>query len=338
MVLCDFARIDVTLCHRPTMRNLDTVEEQMAYIAQYFQQTDYNTTTDYLVLKFNNEQLHCDLNIIDSLEEGADKFSFSVWNVPDDVMFAQDDIILFRYYWQDDSSRYTIYHGQILSISTDRSGADWKTTITGEIIHSNLMYNWSAYRRISLVKYYSDIASIVSSEIGLTLKTHIEEFFDNIPLTEPILTYNKTVGEVLTDVCAQLSTENVKCRWKIINNDLFIYKVNELDHAIFNEAYDIDTLVVKYDDLLEFTSVNDNQVQFKAFGLPAVKAGVVIELNSNGAPDYITWKTDFLIVDEVEHSITADDGYISTVYAHILGTVVESEDEDYNEDYDESEY
>jgi len=329
MVVCDFARLEVTLCHRPDLSNLATVEEQTAYIAQYFQQTNYNATTDYLVLKFNNEQLHCELDIVDSLEEGSDSFKFSVWNVPESVMF--------KYYWTDDNTRFSIYHGQIQDITVDRSNADWKTTVSGEIIHSDLMYNWSGYQVFKKVRYYSDVATMISTELGFNLVTYIEEFYDNIPLKETIITYKKTIGEVLNNVCSQLSTANVKCHWKIINTDLFIFKVSDLDSGMLNDAYAIDTLVINYNDLLEFKEVNYNQIQFKVFGLPTVKAGIIIELNTEYAPDYVTWQTDFLIVDEVEHVINIDDGYISTVYAHILGTVVEEDDSE-DIDYDESEY
>lgn len=230
----DFCKLEVTILHSFT--SFDTLYDKIMNfrsICQYFCAMDTGaidpkqpqdiTSGDYLVeMKFDNTQLDCELKLIDSTTPGANKFTFVVYNMPATTLFAVDDYLLFKYYWESDPTKYLFYHTVIQNIQSKRVGGDLQTTIKGVVVDQDILANWSVYRTSPLLQYTSDIADFIKNELQLDIYSTVNVPEAHIKLPAPIYTYGKTVKQVLDLFCQQMTT--------LIQSDLLLihnYTSNE---------------------------------------------------------------------------------------------------------------
>lgn len=279
-------------------------------------------------LQFDNTQLNCELKVVDSTEDESDKFQFKVWNMPENVTFAVDDYLLFKWYWEADPDNYTCYHGVIKSVKSKRNSADLETTVKGIVVDQDILYATSIYQKYPKLTYYSDVKNFIERELNLEFVSMIPGFSQKTPLPEPILTRGKSVGVIMETVCSQLTRTVLKnansrypndvAKWKFLNGQtILIYRESDLksrNSNILNNHLMITVPEVSYNDVLEFTDNGDNNFTLQVFGLPTVVSGISIHVDATDAPAFVTFESAYYTVDEVEHNITMADGYIMKAY------------------------
>lgn len=331
----DFCKLDVTIIHSlQTFTSMVDKFNNVSQITKYFDLNNSSSTdllsyfrdemrlggdSDLVIqLQFDNTQLDCELNIIDSTEDASDTFVFKVYNLPENTVLYSGDYLLFKFYWESDPEHYTSYHGLIKTVSAKRSSANVLTTAKGQLVNQNILYNWSIYDKYPKLEYYSDIKDFVEQELKFEFVSMIHGFNTNMNLPTPILTRGKSVGDILEDVCSQI-TKNVltndECLWKFVNGQtILLYKRSDLGGRILNEYFKISVPSIKYADLLSYT-ITDGEYIIEVFGLPTVVSGIVVYIDAEDVPDYISAESLYYVVNEVEHKITLSDGYIVKLYA-----------------------
>jgi len=333
----DFCKLEVTVIHSlQTFTSMTDKFNNIFQITKYFNMQN-NSVMDFpeylntslildnnndtvIQLQFDNTQLDCELKIIDSTEDNSDSFVFKVYNLPENTILYADDYLLFKFYWESDPNNYTSYHGLIKTVSAKRSSANILTTVKGQLVHQNILYNWSIYDKYPKLEYYSDIKDFVEQELKFEFISMIHGFTTNMKLPTPILTRGKSVGSILEEVCSQL-TSNVlskdECLWKFVNGQtILLYKRSDLGRRILNERFKIPVPSIKYADLLAYT-ITDGEYTIELFGLPTVVAGIVIYIDAEEVPEYISVESAYYIVNEIEHNITLTSGYNVKIYASI---------------------
>jgi hypothetical protein len=348
MTYLDFCKLEVTVVH--SLINFKSTLEKfrnVSAISKYFESDSGQWTLDpdnsdtVIVLKFDNSQLSCELKAIDSTDDACDNFIFKVWNVPENTIFNIGDYLLFKWYWESDPTRYTVYHGVIKSISVKRNNADLQTSLKGCLVNQDILYNWSIYAKYPKITYYSEVSDFIQNELNFNFTPMIPTFNNKIKLLNPILTRGKSVGEILEQICQQITKDlsvipyNVqmggvfdyptivtseakdKCNWKFINgNTILIYLDSQLNTKLLNELYSIVVPSVNYNDLIEYTNNGDN-FTIQVFGIPTLKSGIVFYIDTTGVPNYVTTKSAYYLVTEIEHNITISDGYVTKVYCKL---------------------
>jgi len=334
----DFCKLEVIVIHSlQTFTSKATKFQNVAQISQYFKlynsdSTDifkyFNTGMQYgsdvnmvIQVQFDNTQLNCELKIVDSAEDASDTFTFKVWNLPENTILAEGDYLLFKYYWEADPSNYISYHGIITTLTSKRTSANLQTTVKGQLVDQNILYNWSVYDKYPKLNYYSDIKDFIEQELQFKLVSRIQGFEDKTKLPTPILTRSKSVGDILNDVCDQITKTKLTgdtCHWKFVNGqDIWLYKHSDLGSRILNEYLKMTVPSVKYNDLLEYT-LNDDGVIIQVFGIPTLVAGVVFYIDAEEVPEgHATIASAYYMVNEVEHNITVSDGYVTKIYASL---------------------
>lgn len=332
MVELTFGKLEVATYHSfLNTGNMDEAWENYKTLSKVFKgDVDLKTGFGYcdpddngpaINVNFDNTDLHCELVTVDSLDANSDSFKFTVWNIPEETIFYLNDVITFKYYWESDPSRFSIYHGRVEFTKAERSGGDVKTVIQGKLIHQNILYHWSAFKVYKKIQYYSELKDVLFTELGLVLNSSVGELGRRISLENPILTHRTTIGEIIDQICEELGVE-----WRLINhNEVLIYTREELELQLLNERYDVEVLTIDYNDILDLSVADDAQFKFKMYGLPMIKPGTVIIINTDNTPDFVTLETTSYVIDEVESTITLRDGFMTTCYIHKVG--VEDDDE-----------
>ena len=335
----DFCKLEVTIIHslQPFTSMVDKFRN-VAEISKYFQSSAstfddvalyfraelglgiVNTKSEDFIIKmqFDNLQARCELKIVDSIEDASDTFIFKVWNFPENTILYAGDYLLFKYYWESDPNNYTSYHGVINTVDAKRTCADLQITVKGQLVHQNILYNWSVYDKYPKLQYYSDIKDFIENELKFDFTSMVHGFTDKTPLTTPIFTRGKSVGVIFEEVCKQATAgllENDECLWKFVNGQtILFYKSSNLDGRLLNEYFKVEVLSIKYNDLLSYT-MNTDQYCIETFGLPTIVAGIVFHIDAEEVPDYVTTESAYYIVNEVEHNITLSSGYTMKIYA-----------------------
>lgn len=318
---CNFCRLEVTVIH--SLQNFKTTAEKfrnVASISQYFQKLgnnaiDPNNVDLVIQTQFDNEQMNCELKIVDSMEDNSDSFVFKVWNIPEGTIMVEGDYLLFKFYWDSDPTTYTSYQGIIKTIKSKRTVANLQTTIKGSIVNQDVLYNWSVYDKYPKLTYYKDVEDFIENELNYNFTSLVPGFVDKVQLTKPILTYNKSVGDILEEVCKQASVvTGEKCSWKFINNNtILLYKKSDLSTKYLNDTYNMRVPSIDYNSLFEFTGNGSGGFKIELTGIPTIVAGIVFYIDVTSVPSYITTKSAYYVVNEVEHNITTKDGYIMKV-------------------------
>lgn len=326
-ISCGKCILEVTVIH--SLQNFETTAEKfrnVSAISQYFKRLDKsaidpNNSDLVIQLQFDNTQLFCELKVIDSMEDESDKFTFRVWNVPEGTIFAKEDYLLFKFYWDSDPTTYTTYHGIIKSIKSKRTNADLQVTIKGNIVDQDVLYNWSIYDKYPKLTYYNDVKDFIENELHFNFTSLVPGFTDKTRLSKPILTYNKSIGDILEEVCKQASSSTgEQCSWKFINNNtILLYKKSDLSTKYLNETYNLRVPAINYNDLIEFTD-NGTGFTIELFGIPTLIAGIVFYIEVTDVPSYITTESAYYIANEIEHNITLKDGYMMKVYCDLANT------------------
>ncbi len=326
-IKCDFCRLEITVVH--SLQNFETSEDKfrnIAAISQYFSKlgtsaVDPNNKDLIIQLQFDNTQLACELKIIDSMEDESDKFTFRIWNVPEGTIFVKGDYLLFKYYWDSDPTTYTTYHGVIKSVSSKRTSADLAVVIKGSIVDQDILYNWSIYNKYPKLNNYSDVSDFIENELQYNFTTLVPGFIDKTPLSTPILTYKKSVGDILTEVCSQASeSTGQECSWKFINNNtILLYKKSDLSTKFLNETYNMRVPSIDFNSLFDFKN-NGEEFIIECTGIPTLVAGIVFYIDCTGVPSYITTESAYYVVNEIEHNITLKDGYLIKVYCDLANS------------------
>lgn len=331
-ISCGRCILEVTVIH--SLQNYETTAEKfrnVSAISEYFKRLDKesidpNNPDLVIQLQFDNTQLFCELKVIDSMEDESDKFTFKIWNVPEGTIFAEEDYLLFKFYWDSDPTTYTTYHGIIKSIKSKRTVSDLQVTIKGNIVDQDILYNSSIYGKYPKLTYYSDVEDFIENELHFNFTSLVPGFIDKTQLSKPILTYNKSIGEILEEVCKQASlSTGEQCSWKFINNNtILLYKKSDLSTKYLNETYNLRVPTVNYNDLMEFTD-NGTGFTIELLGIPTLIAGIVFYIEVTDVPSYITTKSTYYIVNEIEHNITLKDGYMMKVYCDLANSGSETE-------------
>jgi hypothetical protein len=322
-ITCIFCRVEVTIIH--SLQNFATTAEKfrnVAAISQYYKRLDRgaidpNNPDLVIQSQFDNTQLFFELKIIDSTEDDSDKFTFKLYNVPEGTIFVEGDYLLFKIYWDSDPTTYTTYHGIIKSVKSKRTVADLQATIKGSLVDQDILNNWSIYQKYPKLTYYSDVKDFIEQELKFNFTPLTTNFLGKVPLSKPILTYNKSIGDILGEVCKQLSASGQECSWKFVNNNtILIYKKSDLGTKYLNEVYNLRVPTINYNDIFEFTS-NGTGFIIETEGIPTLTAGIVFCVEVTSVPSYITAETTYYIVNEVEHNITLKDGYLMKIYCDL---------------------
>lgn len=343
MTTCDFCVLEVQILRSALRGDYTALEAVQQFFSNIRLELDsLKGMTHYtLSFKFTNKQLHSELQIIDSVSNGNESFTFSVWNVPTDVMLKPGDILLFKYYWESDPQSATVYHGIVETVEKSRTNADTKVTAKGSTIHNDILYHTSIAKVYPKIDKFHQVKDMVEVDIGLKFMSNHPSFYslDSL-LKSPILTKAKTVAGILDDVCKQLGDD---FEWKVFNTtDVYIFSLKELSKGIFmydenvsmrlNEAaytYDpilqMHLLSVDISDVLELKDVDDYNIEVELMGLPTLSAGGIFQIDCENAPAYLNRETKNYVIDEIKQDITIASGFISTIYAHEVGHVNESE-------------
>lgn len=324
MVKCGHCILEVTVIH--SLQNFATTAEKfrnISAVSEYFKKMDKtainpNNPDMVIQLQFNNDRYHCELKIVDSTEDDSDKFVFKVFNIPEGTILVKGDYLLFKIYWAEDPNTYTIYHGVVVDVSSKRTVADLQLTVKGNLVDQDILYNWSIYEKYPKLTYYSDIEDFVENELHFNFTTLVPGFVDNVPLTKPILTYQKSIGGILEQVCAQASKSiGEQCSWKFINNNtILLYKKSDLGTKFLNERYNLRVPTINYNSLFGFTN-NGTGFTVETVGIPTLTAGIVFYIEVTDVPSYITAESTYYVVNEVEHNITLKDGYLMKIYCDL---------------------
>lgn len=343
MTTCDFCVLEVQILRSARRGDYTALEAVQQFFSNIRLELDsLKGMTHYtLSFKFTNKQLHSELQIIDSVSNGNESFSFSVWNVPTDVTLKPDDILIFKYYWESDPQSVTQYHGIVESVEKSRTNADTKVTAKGSTIHHDILYNTSIAKVYPKIDKFHQVKDMIEVDIGLKFMSNHSTFYSMDSLLEtPILTKAKTVGRILDEVCQQLGDE---FQWKIFNTtDVYIYSLKEFSEGIlqhnenvitrlnedtnkFDPMLQMHLLSVDISDVLELKDVDDYNIEVELMGLPTLKAGAIFQIDCENAPAYLNRETKNYVIDEIKQDITIASGFISTIYAHEVGHVNESE-------------
>lgn len=326
-IKCDQCILEVTVIH--SLQSFETNIEKfrnIQSISKYFtrigNETIYLKNTDSVVkLQFNNTQLFCELKIIDSIEDESDKFTFKVWNVPDNTIFSEGDYLLFKFYWASDPTTYTTYHGIIKKLKAKRTYDGLLTTIKGSLVDQEILYNTSVYEKYPKLSYYNDVQNFIEHDLNYNFTTLAPGFIDKTKLARPILTRGKSIGDVLTEVCKQLSkTTGQQCSWKFINgNTILLYKKSDLGTKYLNERYNIRVISIDYNSLFDFID-NGTDFTVECVGIPTLTAGLVFYIDCTTVPSYITTKSTYYVINEIEHTITLNNGYEVKIYCDLANS------------------
>jgi hypothetical protein len=238
----------------------------------------------------------------------------------ENTVLYSGDYLLFKFYWESDPDHYTSYHGLIKTVSVKRSSANVLTIVKGQLVHQNILYNWSIYDKYPKLEYYSDVKDFVEHELKFEFVSMISGFTTDMNLPTPILTRGKSVGVIFEEVCKQITKSvltNDECLWKFVNGQtVLFYKRSDLSGRVLNEYFKISVPTIKYSDLLTYT-ITDGEYVIELFGLPTIVSGIVIYIDAEEVPDYISIESAYYIVNEVEHKITLNDGYIAKLYTSL---------------------
>jgi hypothetical protein len=325
----NFCRLEVTVLH--SLLNFTERFDRYrnaASIIKYFNTLTHPIVINFMdndmlfQLQFDNTILSCELQIIDSTDDTADSFKFKVWNIPTDTILTIGDYLLFKFYYNSEPDVYTTYHCVVKSLKPSRdSEANLLTEITGTVVDQDILSNWSIYAKYPKLNTYNDVKDFVENELKFNFTTTVPGFVDKTLLTTPILTRGKSISNILTEVCSQASKSLGKdCGWKFVNsNTILIYKNIDLGTKLLNDQYNLLIPVINYNDIFEFVD-NGTNFTVKVYGIPTLKSGVVFYVEVTTIPDYITAKSTYYVVEEIEHSITINDGYIMKIYCHVANT------------------
>lgn len=328
----DFCQLEVIVIH--SLQTFATLKDKFVNLKQintFFQNTGYSNEIEdpnfVVQLEFTNSMLDCELKIVDSIEDDGDSFQFTVYNIPDKTIFSVGDYLLFKYYWRGDPKKYTFYHGYINDIKSTRSAADFKTVIKGEVVHQNILYNWSIFNKYPKLDLFEQIPDFIQNELKLGFYSTTSGWEQSILLPNAIFTRGKSVGQILDEICQQVTENNKildpankdslknRLRWRLVNGEtILFFRDSDLDGQELNTQFNIEVPAVNYSDLLEYQDNTENY-QIQVFGIPTLKAGMVFYVDTTGTPDWVTEESAYFVAEEVEHNITCSDGYIMKIYA-----------------------
>jgi hypothetical protein len=328
--------MDVSVIH--SLGNIkDGIDKlgNMANIRSYFQYVDINPlgpnpdpladVNNTINVSFSNIQLDCELNLVDSIKNNGDKFTFTVYNIPANTIFSIGDLLVFNIYWLQEANKKIKYVGLIKEVKTDRVSGDLKTVVKGEVVYQDLLYRWSIYEKYPLLKKWYEIPDFIRNELGLEFYSTMTGWETDIKLHEYIYTKNKTVGDIFDEICRQVRIYNLSnprndldkddLHWKLVNeNTIIFYKRSDLGSGLLNDRFGITFPSIHYTDLFEYTN-NVKNYSIQTVGIPTMKAGVVFHIDTTGVPNFVKENSAYFICDEVEHSITLKDGYNVKIYA-----------------------
>lgn len=326
-IVCDQCILEVTVVH--SLQSFETNIEKfrnIQAISQYFSrignETIYLKNTDSVVkLQFNNTQLLCELKIIDSTEDKSDKFTFKVWNIPDNTILSEGDYLLFKFYWKSDPTTYTTYHGMIKRLKAKRTGEGLQTTIKGNLVNQEILYSTSVYEKYPKLTYFNDVQNFIENDLNYNFTTLAPGFVDKTPLSRPILTRDKSVGDVLTEICKQLTkSTGQECSWKFINNNtVLLYKKSDLGTKYLNERYNIRSISIDYNSLSDFID-NGTNFTVECVGIPTLTAGITFYIDCTAVPAYVKTQSAYYVISEIEHNITLNAGYHVKIYCDLANS------------------
>lgn len=298
------------------LRNINNIieSERLDYtVRTAYHATDKQSLVDtsniQFETKFDNTQLACDLQITDSIETGADEFKFTVWNLPENTFLTKGDVFVFTYYWESAPNQYSMYVCRAVEVATEMDDADVKTTSKGSLMDESLIYDTKTNKEYPKITLYTDIKNILSNIYKLNFTTDSSVFDSNMPIPEPIFTRDKSIGEILDDLCTQADM-----MWKISKGTVAIFHKNSISDSIF----DIPVIEINYNDLFKYTQKDDG-IEIETSGLTNIIATQVLYLDTSNTPAFVTQDSSYYVVDEITTSITSKDGFFSTVYMHEVG-------------------
>lgn len=336
-----FCKLEVTAIHSPmNLKDVTARFQNMQAIQKYFVTTAQSTDSGYpsavqankdkvIQVKFDNTQLNCELQVIDSTEDESDTFTFTVYNVPDNTIFIKGDYLLFKWYWDNDPDNYTMYHGTIDTAKAELSAADRKIIVKGPLVNQDILYNYTSSTKYPKLTYYSDVKDYVVNDLKLDFKSTMSIFTQKQPMSSPILTKGKSVGKIMETVCERVTkgwlTQSErypgdKCKYKFVNGQaIYFYRDSDLknrNETILNKEYKIPTISIHYNDLFDFQNI-DGVYTIEVTGLPTLKSGIAFYIDCANVPAWVSTQSAYYLADEVEHNFSLKDGYNCKIYARL---------------------
>lgn len=310
-----FGLLEVKLYHSPNdlsnLRSLNSIID--SGVLDYVTSVDKHGAADTFIenytfeFSFTNEQLACDFEIVDSLESSADVCKLTVWNVQENSIVTVNDVFIFKYYWEHNPKKYSIYTVRVQEIETTMDNADIKTTINGTMMDENLIYNASVHNLYPKISNYKQLKDILENIYRLNFLSNEKAFDDEVQLLEPLFTKEKSIGEILDNVCDQR-----EWKWKISKDSVAIYDPEKEDT---NGVFKIPVLIINYNDIYKYSEKSDG-IEIETDGIPDIVAGQVIYLDTSDTPDFVETESKYYIIDEIKTTIKRQNGFFSNLFMH----------------------
>jgi len=310
----DFGKLEIKLYHNPTtMSNLKSLDsfiddERLDYVVSKDTEVVNTFTSDkQFEFSFENTQLACDFEIIDSIESSADSCKLTVWNIRENTIITLNDVFIFRYYWESNPNKSSMYIVRVQEAETSIDNADMKTVVNGTMLDESLIYDTKINNLYPKISTYLQVKEILTDIYKLNFLT-VEKIFDSsMALPEPLFTKDKSLGEILDNVCDQIGF-----KWKISKDSIAIYNPEK---ELLDGVFKIPVLTIDYNDVFKY-ALKDDGVEIQTGGIPGIVAGQVVYLDTSNTPPYVTEESKYYIVDEIKTEITNQSGFFSSLFMH----------------------
>lgn len=267
------------------------------------------------IISYNNDDFDMDFKITESSEGDASRFELSIWNTRRGGVFTTGSYISYEFNWESKPDKTSgLQYGVIDDIKVVE-GSDIKFTVQGYVSDQYAMKMLKLSEENTVIRNLNDFYGLCGP-LGISqVESQIPNFTIDTPFSKPIGTFDKTILETALEIVEIVREQTgVNVGWRLHNKTEFILRDKDTDFL----GSDLDVPQIFSDDLFisksatEAITVTKNKITkyIECQGIPDLHKEQIIKL------DEILY-----IVDEIEHSITTNDGYNMKLFIHTFEEV-----------------